>query len=188
MLSGADLFISLIPLKNSDHLRIARTKSNPLQRVRISPAVCLNSLAAYIRRLATAPDSEPPLVNLFVDYRKQSLQLPLSLTVSDFLAITNQVTEIRYGFDEVREERHVVRPLQRVSVEFPEPQVSPVQFYPAPSVGDSLGPIYPAGFPLFGDSFTLFPPLFEPVRNQNGETQVDDALSLRYGLEQLLQK
>jgi hypothetical protein len=199
-----DLYIQIVPLKNSDHKRIAHHKCNPLQRIKVSESTTLRTITNYIKRLAS-PESDSTTVSLHVNYHNEPLQLPLALSVAEYLTITNQGSEgeVRYSFAETKDGTEAAPPDVHTQQEFAhlaEPRLPFVpedaQRYPVPSLG-RFGPFGTAavqpgdasfesllhsGFSLFSNSFGAFPPLFEPgpeMKNGGGE----DTISLRKNLE-----
>jgi hypothetical protein len=100
---NVELFLQVIPLKNSDHKRISRNKNNPLQRIRVSPNTSLATITSYIRRLA-GPESDESDITLHASYLTETVQLPLTMTVAELLLVTHQnaQAEVRYGFVDKR--------------------------------------------------------------------------------------
>lgn len=98
---NAERYINIIPLTHLDHRIILQGKKPPLQRMKISNNATLSTIAEYIHELASTLDQKQNTVSLHVPYNANCVQLPLQITVSDFLLITNQGNEgkIRYRFD-----------------------------------------------------------------------------------------
>jgi hypothetical protein len=201
-----DMHIQIVPLKNCDHKRVTRHKSNPLQRIKVNNTTTLFTIASYIKRLAGA-DSDMTTVSLHTNYHNEPLQLPLSMLVVDYLAITNQGIqgEVRYSFADVKRKAEGTAPVVHFQPEVthqPEPNVAVATEepppYPPPSlgrfgpfavgVGDvSFGSLFHSGFSLFSNSFGVFPPTIEPSGVHSGTDAKggtsEDTISLRKNLE-----
>ena len=93
---NGEQYIKILPLKNVDHKRITRNKNNPLQRIKVSNNTHLYSISNYIQHLANV-DSNNFNVCLYAPHPNSCVQLPLSLSISEYLLITEQ-GEIRYTF------------------------------------------------------------------------------------------
>jgi hypothetical protein len=178
-----ELFLQVIPLKNSDHKRISRNKNNPLQRIRVSPSTSLATITSYVRRLA-GPESDESDITLHAPYLTETVQLPLTMTVAELLLVTHQNSqaEVRYGFVD-----KFCPPTAPSSVHFlpgafvvqTAPRLRPPKSahlsdqpnmfnldaqvrFPVPSFRgvpqiDSITPMFPSGFSLFSNSFGIYP-------------------------------
>lgn len=113
----AELYVRIVPFTNADHKRISRNKNNPLQRIKVSNNTTLYTISSYIHGQASSSDQSQLSVSLHVPFSNKCVQLPLSMSVADFLLITNQVKqgELRYRFDKT-DEQH---PQQRSSLQQP---------------------------------------------------------------------
>lgn len=102
----AELYVRIVPFTNADHKRISRNKNNPLQRIKVSNNTTLYTISSYIHGQASGPDQKLLSVSLHVPFSNKCVQLPLSMSVADFLLITNQVKqgELRYRFDRTDEQ------------------------------------------------------------------------------------
>ncbi|OHT00422.1 hypothetical protein TRFO_32927 [Tritrichomonas foetus] len=103
----AELYVQIVPLTNADHKKISRNKNNPLQRIKVSNNTTLLTIASYIQRLTGASSQSQFSVSLHVPFKNACVQLPLSMSVADFLLITSQEKqgELRYKFSKVEERR-----------------------------------------------------------------------------------
>lgn len=103
----AELYVRIVPFTNADHKRISRNKNNPLQRIKVSNNTTLYTISSYIHGQASSADQSQLSVSLHVPFSNKCVQLPLSMSVADFLLITNQVKqgELRYRFDKTDEQQ-----------------------------------------------------------------------------------
>jgi hypothetical protein len=97
--STAELYIQITPLRTSDYKRITHSKSQAVLRVKVSACARLSAISSYIHGLGGS-DSTNCTVALHVPYRDAVLQLPLTMTISEFRFIANQTGEgdLRYSF------------------------------------------------------------------------------------------
>ena len=199
----AERYVQIVPLLNADHKRIARNKSNPLQRIKVSNSMSLSVIAAYIHRLA-GPDAQETVVSLHVPYGEDSIQLPLSMTAAEFLLITNQDRqgELMYSFvtPPPPEPPRARLPPPKLRKEKPPPAVPtypgpPPESRmmppfepppPRPVMTDSINPLIHTGFSIFSNSFGIFPPTLDSVGFDKGSESQGGSVSLRKGLEQIL--
>ena len=198
----AELYVQIVPLLNADHKRIARNKSNPLQRIKVSNNTTLYVIASYIHRLA-GPDAQDTVVALHVPYGKDSIQLPLSMTAAEFLLITNQERQgdLMYSFvappepprarlppPKLRKEKPAAPAVTYPPPPPPEPEPRVPMFEPPPKLPltDSINPLMHTGFSLFSNSFGIFPPTLDSAGFDKGGETAGGAVSLRKGLEQIL--
>jgi hypothetical protein len=206
-----ELYIQIVPLKNSDHKRVTRHKSNPLQRIKVSDNTTLLTITSYIKRLAGA-ESDGTSVSLYANYHNEPLQLPLSLSVAEYLIITNQTDqgELRYSFAggvqqsavRFQSEGTRPRPLPEVRIavprddgpRYPPPSIGRFGAFqmPGPAIGDaSYGSLFHTGFSVFSNSFGNFSPSIDVnTAHQLGEARGsgDDPISLRRNLEMEIHK
>jgi hypothetical protein len=205
--SKPEFFLQTVPLKNSDHKRITSHKNNPLQRIKVSDNTTLFAISLYIKRLAGAEFDGTP-VYLYANYHNEPLQLPLSLSVREYLIITNQGTigEVRYSFSSGKNESDVPtppvglqpedirsRPLPKARIQVP---ISNPLKYPPPSFGrfgdPSFGSLFHSGFSAFSSSLGTFSASSIDLNaaHHNGEMKgnPEDTISLRENLEKEILK
>jgi hypothetical protein len=195
-----ELSLQIVPLKNADHKRVSRHKNNPLQRIKVSDRTSLLTIAGYIRRLAGAEADGAP-VALYASYRGEPLQVPLSMSVGQYLIVTNQDGhgEVRYAFADAR-------PGAGAPAARPRPRQEPLpelpRYPPPPLLGrarplappplhpaDSFAAIFHSGFSLLSNSFGGFLPSIDAgPPGQAADGKVDDAISLRQNLEIEIQR
>ena len=87
----AELYVRIVPFTNADHKRIQRNKNNPLQRIKVSNNTTLYTISSYIHGQASSSDQNQLSVSLHVPFSNKCVQLPLSMSVADFLLITNHI-------------------------------------------------------------------------------------------------
>jgi hypothetical protein len=200
MSSNPDLYIHIVPLKNSDHKRVSRSKNNPLQRIKVSDNTTLHTIASYVKRIAGA-ESDNTYVTLYTTYHNEPLQVPLSLSVLQYILLTSQgeQCEVRYAFTERPMDAPVAAPTFQPSF---APRQEAHARYPPPSLGrfetftpglvhpiDSFGAVFHSGFSLFSNSFGGFPMSLDPATvHQPAEAKGEDAISLRKNLEMEIQR
>ncbi|KAH0793287.1 hypothetical protein GPJ56_002845 [Histomonas meleagridis] len=178
-------YIKILPLKNADHKRISRNKRNPLQRIKVSSSTPLFSISNYVQQLANV-DPNNVSVLLYAPRTNSCIQLPLSLSISEYRLITEQ-EEIRYSFvDKDKESKNEKKPKNKVQLinNHPSLQITKIQpkptqepHYPLPPVTqifsnsqnsnfftnigvpllDSQSPLFHTGFSLFSCSFGMTP-------------------------------
>ena len=124
----AELYVRIVPFTNADHKRIQRNKNNPLQRIKVSNNTTLYTISSYIHGQASSSDQNQLSVSLHVPFSNKCVQLPLSMSVADFLLITNQVKqgELRYRFDKT-DEQHQQQLLQQSNGPIPSQQNQQMQ-------------------------------------------------------------
>jgi hypothetical protein len=183
-----ELYIKMSPLRSCDHRQISRYKHNPLQRIKVSNATKLLTVASYLQRLAI---TNTPVV-LHAPYRSGNVQVPLSMSVAELLFITNQhdTCELRYSFiDSVVISPPSVDihqpPKLRHRQTYPSPTPKPIEKFPVLSIpfSDSIESIN-SGLSLFSNSF---PPSLDSRwllhAKDAKEPPVADVISLRKNLE-----
>lgn len=194
----AEVYIQIFPLWNSDHKRIYRNKSNPVQRIKVSNNTTLYVIASYIHRLA-GPDARDTTVCLYVRYGAEAIQLPLSITTAEFLLMTDQDKqgEIRYSFVSQAPPEPIRKPLPPPKLRKEKPKVPPVPAYPEPvekkvekspiiPLAESPNPLLYTGFSLFSNSFGVFPPTLDSAGFDKSAGPPGGTISLRKELEQIL--
>ncbi|OHT02957.1 hypothetical protein TRFO_29769 [Tritrichomonas foetus] len=109
----AELYVQIVPLTNADHKKISRNKNNPLQRIKVLNNTTLHTIASYIKRLTATSNQSQFSVSLHVPFKGGCVQLPLSMSVADFLLITSQEIqgELRYKFSKCEERNHPPPPV-----------------------------------------------------------------------------
>jgi hypothetical protein len=124
-LSGAELYIQITPLRTSDYKRITHSKTQAILRLKVSASARLSAISSYVHGLGGA-ESANCTVSLHVPYREEVLQLPLTMTISEFRFISNQTGEgdLRYSFVEPALESEAIR--------FPGVPRSMLRFHPPP--------------------------------------------------------
>jgi hypothetical protein len=187
--STPELYVQLQPLCDADYQRISKTKHTPVQRVKVSQRTLLATIANYVQRLVGTD-----LVSLHAPYRSDSVQVPLSMSVAEFLFITNQreQAELRYSFGERRAPADAHQPPKlrgRRPDDGAAPKCTPPptpRSAPLPAIG---GGLFHSGLLLFSNSFGFLPPSLDgpPMRTalrwEIGPRVTEDTLSLRKGLE-----
>jgi hypothetical protein len=98
-----DVYLQIVPLEMMDQKRISQNKGNPFQRIRLAVHTKLSSLASLIARFGQA-DFQTMSVKLFATYGTDSVQVPLSWTVAEYLFITGQSKQgqVHYSFEEIK--------------------------------------------------------------------------------------
>jgi hypothetical protein len=191
----AELYLHLIPLKNTDHKRVSRQKNNPLQRIKVSDNATLRTITSYLIRLANA-ESNNTAVTLYTTYRGEPVQVPLSMSVAEFLLITNQAGqgEVRYSFSEIQPkvDARIAVPTAQARPPPERPRYPPPQGLgrlAPPLPVDSFGPDFHTGFSLFSNSFGGFlPSLDSGTLGQPTDVKDADTISLRKNLELEIQR
>ena len=114
----AELYVQIVPLTNADHKKISRNKNNPLQRIKVSNNTTLMTISSYIQRLTSANAQNHLTVSLHVPFKTGCVQLPLSMSVADFLLITSQEKqgELRYKFNKIDKSQPQQPPPQPLSI------------------------------------------------------------------------
>jgi hypothetical protein len=169
-----ELYIHIVPLWSTDHRHLSRKKDNPFQRIKVSNAMTLQTVATYIQRLAATTSH----VTLHAPYRGGAVQVPLSMSVAEFLFITNQrdTCELRYS---LADEEPVPAPPPDPHRNYPPPipkmEKSPLIQIP---ISDSIPGL---GHPIFSSS--LPPSLDVRWLPRSPDAAPDDLLSLCRRLE-----
>jgi hypothetical protein len=200
--SKPELDLSIVPLKNSDHKRVTCHKSNPLQGIKDSDNTTLLTISCYIKRIAAAEFDGTPIY-LYANYPNEPLQIPLSLSVREYLIVTNQVAigEVPYSFSSVKHESDVptppvgVQPEDIPSQPLPEARIevpiSNTLKYPPPSFGKfgdvSYESLFHSRFSIFSNSLRTFSSSSNDLNaaHHNGEMRgnPEETISLRENLE-----
>jgi hypothetical protein len=95
-----DCYITLLPYAISDHERIFKSKTGPHQRIKVSGSSTLGNISNYALAMAGRTRNPGTHIALYVQNGTERLSLPLSLSVGEFLSITNQTKEgsVYYSF------------------------------------------------------------------------------------------
>jgi hypothetical protein len=176
-----ELHIRMSPLRSCDHRQISGSKHNPLQRIKVSNATSLSTVANYLQRLAI---TNTPVL-LHAPYRSGTVQVPLSMSVAELIFITNQrdTCELHYSFADSK----LVSP-PAIDLHQP-PKLRHRQTYPHPTpklpvlsipFSDSIESIN-CGLSLFSNSFP--PSIDEQWLLHAKAPPMTDVLSLRKNLE-----
>jgi len=208
-----DIFVKLIPLRNSDNKRVLRTKNHPLQRIKVTSTTSLSQIRMYMHSLVFKDDIVPYQTHLYSTVDGNEIRIPLTLNVAEYLIIThqNEQGEIRYTFSDNNAKPIVRNPFvsvidsnvnkekQRIqNIEPPpKPVPNPISFDRTNSnTGygtnpDSLSTMFTLGLSFFNDSLGFMPLMdSQSSHNQqnNNKTPCPEAISLRNELEMLIQK
>lgn len=205
-------YIKIIPLKEVDYQKIHKKKSvNPLQKIKVSNSTPLYSLSNYIQKF-TKVDQGSSSVCLYAPCSPACIQLPLSLTISEYVLITGK-DEVRYsfipksadsaatradaapsGFDL---ERRPNRPDAKLKVggsaiTYPMPPIfqdSNASSNFVPHNEDSqIEPLFHTGFSIFSNSFGPYISNVDSNYPSTEQRETVEPISLRNGLEKLLEK
>jgi hypothetical protein len=181
-----ELDIRMSPLRSCDHRQISCSKHNPLQRIKVSNATMLLTVANSLQRLAM---TNTP-VTLHAPYRSGTVQVPLSMSVAELMFITNQrdTCELRYSFAD-----SVLISPPPVDVHHPpklrhrptHPSPTPIEEFPVISIpfSDSIESIN-TGLSLFSSTFPQsFDGRWLLHSNNTKVPPIADVLSLRKNLE-----
>lgn len=111
----SDLYVQIVPFTNADHKIITESNKNPLQRIKVDNTTTLCAISKYVLRQANGIDEGHLKVTLHAPYKSKCIQLPLTMTFSDFLLITSQDRqgEIRYRFDKIHDSKPKVQTTRR---------------------------------------------------------------------------
>jgi hypothetical protein len=201
--SAAELHLQLQPLGLADQQRVAQTKHAPVQRIKVSQRTSLTTIAGYVQRIAGA---DPRcFVSLHAPYHTETVQLPLSISVAEFLFITNQrgQGELRYAFSEqaIVPDRQVElhRPPKLRGRKIPELEQPISARYPPPplvvrekvrTMASPVGGVFYLGLSMFSNSFGCLPHSLNGMtgrgavaRREGGRAHSEDVASLRKHLE-----
>lgn len=206
-----DQYIKIIPLKEIDYQKIHKKKNiNPLQKIKVSNNTPLSTLSNYIQKFTKA-DQGNISVSLYAPCNPDCIQLPLSLTISEYVLITGK-DEVRYSFitknpdsGECKDEPttagvEVGQKIQKndtpfktcnSNIGYPMP---PMFQDAAPSTGfiqhnedSQIGPLFHSGFSIFSNSFGPYLSNIDTTYTNTEPKETTEPISLRKDLEQILQ-
>jgi hypothetical protein len=181
----ADCYITLLPYSVSDHERIFKTKTGPQQRIKVTATSTLANVATYVLNLATNSRTSTTYVKLFVDNGSERLGLPFSLSVGEFLCISNRTREgaVYYLFVDEQTREPPRKPDQHP---VPEKHIPPEPELPSSPV---FTPVYHSGISMFSNSFGRSLPAYDSrgeAPTLAHEATMASAVDLRRQLEALL--